>query len=957
MPAPERRARTGSPFRKGDSAMPRSLPWVRRLTAIAVGLALAVAAQAGTTGKLTGRVVDEKKQPLAGVNIRIEGQRLGAITDDNGEYFIIGIPGGRHTVRMNLIGYAAFVAQNVEVTPDFTTPLDATLRSEAVQMNEVVVSAERPLLQRDATGTTRFISASEIERLPTRGYRDAAAQQTGVVNFRRQIDTESQNGNTLIIRGGRPNETAYFVDGFSQQDPLTGTSSTSISNNSIEEVVVLTGGFNSEYGRIMSGAVNVLTREGSSKYTGSVETVTDMGVGSALGAHPVDFNVYDVSFGGPLWPNLESVRFHVSGERRWQRDRNPTPLSSFMVRQLEAAGLDSDFKPNNSLGGFTFQGKLSWQLSDQISLKLGGLGSEDEWREYAHTYLFNLDHSPRYYDRNLSYNATFNHVLSPKTFYTVGGNYFETLRKRGDGVHFDNLEDYYRVSNPRFNSDAPMFWNPGHVFDDYLQRKSSYYGAQASLTSQVNRHNQVKLGGDLQLHTLRYFNHFFPTQLGGASPNFNDWDGYGYDLVSRNGDIFLEESDSGDDGAKHPKTWSVFLQDKFEREGVIVNAGMRVDHINVDTPALLRDSSPLEDGPFPDSLDAADLTQNKTYMRVSPRLGIAFPVDERTQLRFNYGQFYQQPNLQDLYVSYRFMEYYLNQASYFVPFGNPNLKPERTTAYEVGIARQIGDRMRVDVTAYYKDVKDLVEVTTIRARPQGFTSFRNRDFATIKGVDIGFAMRRTRNVAASVNYSLAYAQGTGSVSRTQGIIAWTQDETPKQTSPLDFDQRHKISINLDFSLDRGQGPSWGGWRPFEDLGINVLYNVGSGTPYTPTTVFNEVTLASVSSLVSGPLNSRYGPWQQTIDVKAARAFQMGPTKLNAFLWVLNLLDTKNSINVYSSSGSSTTTSWLNTEDGQRYLTSAATAGLDGLGLYRLAENDPGLFANPRLVRFGIGASF
>src|SRR5438874_1388006 len=256
---------------KGETTMSRSHPWAPRLIAVAIALALAVPALAGTTGKLTGRVVDEKKQPLAGVNVRIEGQRLGGITDDQGEYFIIGIPAGRYAVHINLIGYANYVAQNVEITPDFSTTLDAALRPEAMQLNEVIVNAERPLLQKDATGTTRFISAAEIQKLPTRGYRDAAAQQTGVVNFRRQIDTESQNANTLIIRGGRPNETAYFVDGFSQQDPLTGSSSTAISNNAIQEVVVLTGGFNPEYGRIMSGAVNVVTKEGGAHYFGAAE--------------------------------------------------------------------------------------------------------------------------------------------------------------------------------------------------------------------------------------------------------------------------------------------------------------------------------------------------------------------------------------------------------------------------------------------------------------------------------------------------------------------------------------------------------------------------------------------------------------------------------------------------------------------------------------------------------------
>ena len=129
-----------------------------RLVALAVAVAfLAPLAQAGTTGKLTGRVTDEKKQPLAGVNIRIEGQRLGAISDEAGNYFVIGVPAGVYTVHANLLGQAPYTAQNVSITPDFTTTLNIAMRTEAVQMTEVRVEAERPLLQKDATGTTRFM--------------------------------------------------------------------------------------------------------------------------------------------------------------------------------------------------------------------------------------------------------------------------------------------------------------------------------------------------------------------------------------------------------------------------------------------------------------------------------------------------------------------------------------------------------------------------------------------------------------------------------------------------------------------------------------------------------------------------------------------------------------------------------------------------------------------------------
>jgi outer membrane receptor protein involved in Fe transport len=946
--------------------MPRNFAWAIRLTVMAALIVLTpLASLAGTTGKLMGRVLNDKKEPLAGVNVRIDGQRLGAITDDSGNYFIIGIPAGHYTIRMNLVGYGAYSADGVTVSADFTTTLNATMRIEAVELTGVSIDASRPLLQKDATGTTRFITGEEIAKLPTRGYRDAAAQQTGVVNFKRQIDNESQNGNTLIIRGGRPNETAYFVDGFSQQDPLTGTSSTSISNSAIEEVVVLTGGFNAEYGRIMSGAVNVVTKEGADKYFGSIEAISDILAGDWIGSRKTDYNIYDFALGGPILPNRDNLSFYVSSERRWQSDRSPSFLTDQYRDQLSSLGLDSDYKPANNSGGYTFQGKLGWQVNDAMSFKIGGMGSEENWREYSHAYLFNLDHTAKYLDRNKSFTANFNHVVSPKTFYTLGANWFETLRKRGDGVHFDRLGEYYRNPNPRFDPDLPLFFDTGHVFDDYLQRRSSYYGVQGSMTSQVNRYHQLKAGADYQAHTLRLFNHFFPAQLGGSSPNLTDWDGYGYDMVvirDNLGNITrvdLEEVDDGRDGAKHPKTWSAFVQDKFEREGVIVNGGLRLDHINVDTEALVSETRPLGGpdaiGNLPDSLETVDLTSNKTYARVSPRLGVAFPVDEKTQLRFNYGQFYQQPNLQDLYVSYRFLQHKIRTGGYFVGFGNPNLKPEQTTAYEVGVARQVGDKARVDITAYYKDVKDLVEITNVPSFPNSFSTYRNRDFATIKGVDIGYTTRKVNNVSASINYSLSYANGTGSVSNTQGNIAWTASNPPKQTAPLDFDQRHKLSMNLDWSLGKGQGPSMGGWHPFEDLGLNVLYNVGSGTPYTPTSVYNEITLAATNSSPIGPLNSRYGPWTSNLDLKATRGFQLGGTKFQASLWVLNVLDAENANGVYTGTGSAFSTGWLNTEAGEAFV--ANTASRNGEGLYNLAQNNPNIYSNPRLVRFGIRANF
>ena len=918
-------------------------------------------AGSGTTGKLAGRVVDEKKQPLAGVNVRLEGQPLGALTDEQGNYFIIGIPAAPYAVHASLIGYAPFKAGGVSITPDFTTTLDITLRTEAVELGEIVVEAERPLLQRDATNTTRFISADDIQRLPTRGYQEAAAQQSGVVAFQRLIDRESQNGPTLIVRGGRPNETAYYVDGFSQQDALTGNATTAINNNAIQEVVVQNGGFNAEYGRIMSGVVNVITKDGQSRYGGSLEALTDNfgGTGNPyLGTRAYDYNVYDATLGGPILPGRDIGNFYLSGQRRWQGDRKPN------------AAFDAPLR-SNSLSGWTGQGKLTIPIRDQVSLRVGALVSDDDWREYLNSYRYNLIHAPRYQDRNRSVTGQISHTLSPKSFYTVGASWFYTERKRGDGVFFDNIDLYGSVPQPDFDLAIPWFWpgtsdpssplghvldslatingGTGHVWDDYLRRQSQYWAIRGDYTTQWNAHHQLKAGLEYDQHTLRYYNHYFPVNF--AIGDETNIDRYGFSADGRSAE------DGGIDGPRRPKTLALYLQDKYERLGLVVNAGLRFDYLDVDTRALRSEQYPLGTGPAYGLADS-NFTDSKTYARLSPRIGIGFPVTDRTVLHANWGHFFQQPNLQDLYVSYRFLEYKIINTGYFVGFGNPNLKPEQTQAYEVGIAHSLSDHAKLDATIYYKDVKDLVQVQAIGSKPNGFASYRNADFATIKGLDLGFTLRRVNHIQANVAYSLSSANGTGSVSNSSANPVWYGTEVPKQTGPLDFDQRHKISINLDYLLGPGEGPKLGGMPLLERTNVNLLWNVASGTPYTQTEVYDEVGLASVAKQPVGPLNSRNAPWTQTIDFKAAKGFTLAGLDLSAYVWVLNLLDTENAIQVFTGTGSPNTTGFLDSPAGREASTNLQRKyGLPIDAAYGEATQNQALFVNPRLVRFGLRMGF
>jgi len=919
-------------------------------------------ALAGTTGQLSGVVHDAKTgEPVSLASVAIPDLKRGAVTDAQGNYVLVNIPAGKYSVRVSLLGFVPQLRQNVEIVPDFNTRLDFNVESTVLtNVPEVVILGERPLIQKDATGSAKFLSGDDIKYQPLRGYQDAVAQQSGVVNFKLNIDNEAQNNNTLIIRGGRPNEVAYYVDGFSQQDPLTGVSTTAINNAAIEEIVVQTGGFNAEYGRVNSGAINIVTKEGGEKYFGSGE-----GVYGDIMKKSRGYKNFSGSLGGPLFPSMKQITFYAAGERKDAEDRRPSIITKDVADPSQPGLFENGVLPSNSSKTWSGVGKLSWKPDPLMTLKLGGTFNQDQWRQYQNPYRFDLDHAPRFRDKNYSAYGTWNHSLNTRSYYEVKANYFLTDRIRGDGVFFDDLKKYafpVGEADPSFDPTEAIFWfgndntKGPHVWDDFLHRNSSYYGASADYSNQVSKTLQIKVGGDYQRHTLRYYDHYFPTQLyedssGVLLPkNALDVDRYGYDA-------FGNKSDGGLDGPKHPKVASLYAQGKYEQLGLVVNAGLRFDYLTPSTQSLRSETNPLQSdtGDSTNSatrLDSQDLQASKVYRRLSPRLGVGFPVSDRTLLHVNYGKFFQQPNLQDLYVSYAFLEHKVKTGGYFVGFGNPNLKPERTTAYEIGIAHTPTERSRIEAAAYYKDVKDLVEITNIPSSPNAFSSYQNRDFATIKGFDLAYTLRRVGHATMTASYSLSWAMGTGSVSQTQRNIAWTADQVPKIATPLAFDQRHKFSWNLDYRFAKGEGPAWHGNRLLENAGINVLLNAGSGFPYTPTRIYNEVTLASVAAQPIGPINSRYGPWTIQLDLKANKGLNLGGQNLNVYVLVLNVFNRDNVRTVYAGTGSATTTNFLNTPDGQSTYSTP-----DAQRRYTLAELSPTLHDTGRLVRFGAKVSF
>jgi hypothetical protein len=240
------------------------------------------------------------------------------------------------------------------------------------------------------------------------------------------------------------------------------------------------------------------------------------------------------------------------------------------------------------------------------------------------------------------------------------------------------------------------------------------------------------------------------------------------------------------------------------------------------------------------------------------------------------------------------------------------------------------------------------------------------DFGTVKGFDVIFDMRRTSNIALQVNYTLSFANGTGSEPQRQGRITWIQTEAPKLVAPLDYDRRHSGSVNVDYRLGEGMGPKLGDAYLLEQTGLNLLFTFNSGIPYTRSVVTNPFFGGVTEIRPTGAINQATTPWNFRFDLSVNRTFKVGPVDLVASLSVINLLDAENVVSVYVArrggaalenetgiyrgTGLADNSGWLATRDGQIW---AQQNGPEAVRLFKEREANPENFGVPRQVRVGL----
>jgi len=181
----------------------------------------------GTTGKISGTAKDAQTgELLVGVNIVVIGTTLGATTNIEGEFVILSVSPGEYSVRASSIGFGSVSQTNVRVQIDQTTDLKFFLKQEAIQGEEVVVVAQRPVVQKDVAASTANITSKEIESLPVTSVSAIVGLQAGI-----------QAG--LTVRGSGSDQTAFVVDGLTLRNERDNTPYSGISLSSVQDIQVI----------------------------------------------------------------------------------------------------------------------------------------------------------------------------------------------------------------------------------------------------------------------------------------------------------------------------------------------------------------------------------------------------------------------------------------------------------------------------------------------------------------------------------------------------------------------------------------------------------------------------------------------------------------------------------------------------------------------------------------------
>jgi len=942
------------------------------------------------SGRITGKVTDaDTGEEIIGANVFIQGTTRGANTDVNGNFRILNVSPGVHTIEVRYIGYQSQIIEDVLVRSDLNTELNVELREQIVEGEEIVVQAMRDVVIRDLTSSESRVVREDLERLPVQEVSDVVSLQAGVT---------VGPGGSLHIRGGRASEVAYIVDGIRVTDDYDRGAGLRVENQSIEELQVVSGTFNAEYGQATSGIVNISTRSGSNTYRGDLRiwggdygtTRNNLFIGAPNEFGDVNpLHQYNIegSFSGPIVRNkltffISGRRFQNSGwlygrnafspqgpllpgidpetqQQQWERGVTEVPASNPVnrygyhvdenlpwyeivqtinidgeefIRYTDSGVRDSSLVPMNPFNSYSFQGSLRWNVSQLLRFNLSGNFGREEGKGYNHGRRLVAEANPATDRENLFLNLRTTVTPTNNTFITAN------LAYRSNAFESSLYDDPFdrRFYNYQRAGALPTEFQFGRqgrfdrlgTHNGFFNRRTQTVIGKAEINSQVNDQHFLKGGVEIQGDIMDFQNFGLqPLDGGGTLPDDLPQDKLegpralelGIPPVNRPGH---------EKWTRKPVLLSAYLQDRMDFENLTINVGIRFDYFKPNARVPAEDRPNLTTLRYEDRPDDFYREVSAKY-QFSPRLGIAYPISDNGVIHFSYGYFFQVPDYNRLYQGSKLI--LESQSGTQGIFGNPDLKPEQSIKYELGIQQEVFPGTALDVTVFYEDKRDYVSSGPVKETSVPsvrYGTWINRDYANIRGVTAALNQRVTRAVSFGVDYTFSIAEDSNSDPASEFFAAVARGDTTgtnlaKFLTPANWDRTHVFNSTFFY-----EGNGWG---------FNVVQRYSTGLPYTPSTdIPRRVGISSSGSILT---NSVRMPDSFTVDLNFHANLMISGYRVRFFTNVYNILDNQNLSFVYNDSGS------------------------PELPLLHPSEFDPGFYNNPsfygepRRVQMGIQMTF
>jgi len=859
------------------------------------------------TGVLKGKVIDRKtKETVIGATVSIVGTYYAVPTDVNGNYTINNIKPGDYSVKIVYLGYKEQLNNGIKITNGSTTTLNVQLSEVTAEIGMVEVFGQKTIVDLESGKSSAKVTAEDIKDMSVKDVQSIVANQAGV----------SQNPDGLQIRGGRVYETQYLVDGINAQDPLAGTGfGVEIAANAINDIEVITGGVGAEFGEGTSGVVLTRIREGGDRvrvngsyfrdnlgFNERSQWNTDM-FSLSLGS-PVPFTKKKLTFFGSV--NMELTdEFFKTPARQLHSSLVPKNDSIWAPRQ--------DNKWSNTLK-FTYNIKPGKKISisNQNSLNINQntrslqiIGNNAIVTPgYQYLFSLNMDNASTYtHKSNLTIIQYLNLFNSKLSMDVSAARLFTNLRADANGRPFrpSTIDQIYdpqsivtdpvSVYNP---GDSVIFVNPGPglfnnggvstLWHDHYAIENTF---KVKFNYTPNKANFISFGIEHKEQEYQWVDVTRPWI--GAPIIIDDTTTTASSSIGQTNDIWKVK----------PATGGIFIQDEIRYKGIIMNLGMR---LNYWAPGKFADQS-VEDpnAPVIDPIresyrnNSTEILGRRYKFRLLPKLRISFPVSENNVLYFNYGHLSRLPHPRFVYAG---LDPVYQNRSFLSNLGNPDINPEVTVSYEVGIKTQVTSNFAITATAFYNDKYDyivsrriIVKDQTGRFVEKNFSI--NQDYARIRGFEV--TLNRRIKKYLSVSFSGAYQIATGKSNSAQesqlqilqnGAVSPTVEQYLAWDRPLDFKLMIIFKPDTSFRIGR---VNFNNFRVF----FNSTYK--SGLRYTPN-IQNGVTPTGRPIYEPDELNpfSEIGSAWWNTDIRITRDVPIKRGQVLSFSFeVKNLFDNKN----------------------------------------------------------------